>query len=64
MYVVHIQKDNEERVYEVEASSRYAAAIHGLSSFIEEMLLPGKPYQYWGSNDLADELEVSVRRKP
>jgi len=63
MYVVHIQKDNDERVYDIEASSRYSAAIQGLSLFIEEFVLPGKPYQYWGSNDLADELEVSVRRK-
>lgn len=61
IYLVHIQKERIERVYTEEGLTRYEAAMKAVGKFLTEFNLPGKPYQYWGSNERADELVVSVR---
>jgi len=51
----------DERVYTYYSAKRYKACIEAIREFIEEFDLPGRPYEYWGSNQKGGFLEISSR---
>lgn len=51
----------DERVYTSQTAKRYKACIDAIEQFIEEFGLPGRAYEYWGSNQKGGFLEISAR---
>jgi len=66
VWLVTIRVGKEERNWRVrEARNRYQAVMPCIDKVIKEFSLPGRPYQYWASNQakfgLEGILEIQVK---
>lgn len=60
-WTVIVKKDSLSGTYEVSAERYYQAKVAGITLFLKENKIPGKPYLYLTAKK--NELEVEVRTK-
>lgn len=60
-WTVVIKRGKAEGVYKVKGPSRYTALTQGITLFLKENKLPGKPYEYLPGKTRSVDVEVSAR---
>lgn len=57
-WTVTVKMDSTEGVYEVEALRYYDAKVKGLTKFLDENNIPGRPYEYLSTKSGLVEIHV------